>query len=84
MITESKSTDHDGFRPEVVQTFLIKAQVVFDDQQELIEALRHLMREEFVLAVFWLKLARRDTLATIELLEQVGRLIYLPICPHIR
>jgi hypothetical protein len=84
LVVEEEKVDHEGFSPEVLQAFLIKAEVVFEGQQELIEALQHLVREEFVLAVFWLKLARRNTLAAIELLEQVGRLVYLPICPHIQ
>lgn len=84
MVQEQKSANPEGFHPEVLEAFLIKAQVVFEGQQELIEALQHLMREEFDLAIWWLKVARRNTLTAIELLEQVTRLVYFPICPHIQ
>lgn len=84
MVLEQRSVGTEGFHPEVLKAFFIKAEVVFGGHRALMEALEHVVRDEFVLAVACLKLARYGALATIEMLEQVTQLIYSPICPHIQ
>jgi hypothetical protein len=75
----------DGFRPDVVELFLLTARLILlDDPPELARVLRLLAEGKSVEAIYLIKAIRNGPYGLPgTLVEAVARTVYGEICPHI-
>ena len=85
MVSQSneKGAGPQGFRPEVMETFFVSAEVVFGDHDGLRAVLEHLRAERLSLAVSSIKVCKYSPNQPRALLSLIEHQVYASICPHI-
>lgn len=71
-----------GFCPQVLESFLMGAEVVFGGHDELCAVLEHLRAGQFIVALGFIKRFKYRSNAPERLIAAVERRVYASMCPH--